>query len=269
MIKNIAIAAWLSLVVFGQATFAEQIASSLPKDGTWVTYNISAQPDNSVQVRDSADSDDSAQFDDELLRPTKKTVTISLVGSAKERVGECRWVELKYVDAGDDPGVSVYKCLIPEKALREADRPMLYVVRAWVKHNDEEAEELTPAILAGGDPEHFCSLDDEMLFWPGVLRRCERISSAKAVKFRDREIVISEGLAGKAVREYTGSRLEDKRIETVEYQMWMHRGIAIGFAYARVRNVSTGDNPIFPPRTTEWTVVDTGDNAKTSLPENN
>jgi hypothetical protein len=97
----------------------------------------------------------------------------------------------------------------------------------------------------------------------------ESPAKRKTVNFRDHKIVISEGLAGKAVREYAGSRLEDKRIETVEYQMWMHPCIALGFAYARVRNVSTGDNPIFPPQTTEWTVVGTGDDAKTLLPENN
>jgi hypothetical protein len=184
MIKNMATAAWLSLVVVGQATFAEQITSSLPKDGTWVTYNISAQSGGSVQTDDSADSDDAAQSNDGLPVSIKKTATISLVGSAKERVGECRWVELKYVDAGDDPDVSVYKCLIPEKALRDADRPMLSVVRAWIKHNDEQVEELTPAILAGGDPKRFCSLDDEMLFWPGILRRCKRIAREK----KDRQL---------------------------------------------------------------------------------
>jgi hypothetical protein len=230
---------------------ADDNVNVLPRDGAWVRYHTAVKSD-----------DGKINYAGEQ--------TFAVVGRRIENVGACRWVELKIVS--NETGVkatSIFKLLIPEKALLEEKDPVQHVVRAWVKYDDQPASELTPAALNAGDPETHIALGSEMLFWPGVLRKAKRVAEEKTVRFKKSRLVMPEGYAGKFVAEIPSLKSEAKRIDTTDFEMWFHRDLPMGFAFARTRLVSSGgDGPEFLNMTTEYSVEDAGRDAKTLLPDN-
>jgi hypothetical protein len=231
--------------------FGSDDANALPADGAWVRYRTA-----------SKSADGMIDYAGEL--------TIRVVGRKMDRVGPCRWVELQFVgNEIEKDAKSIYKLLIPERALLKESKPWQHVVRAWVKYDDGDVAELAPAFLNGGDPNGSIVLSDELLFWPGVLQQAKKTAKPVTVEFRQARLNIPEGFAGQHVGEFPSLTSDAKRVDTTEFQMWFHRDVPFGFAFARMQTKSVGgDGPDFPSLTTEYSVVDTGSDAKSSLPEN-
>jgi hypothetical protein len=235
----------------------DDLPRKLPADGTWVRYGCIVKSDDG-SVNESL------------------TTTISVVGRKAENGVPCLWVEFKFGgvkfergDAGEN-AQWLFKCLIPEKALLEEERPLQQVVRAWEKLGDNDVEELSPAALRGEyDADRFVSLDEYLLFCPGVLRRTERLAKQQAVDFQKGRLVIPDGRRGKSVVRSPGSNPTAKLSQTTEYELWFHRDLPVGFAFARLRITSDDENSPFPAQTHEYTAQDAGTDAKTLLPDSN
>ena len=242
---------FIVLLPFGVGAFELNDASALPADGAWVQYR-------------TANKSAGGKIDH------AGQLTIKVVGRTMERVGPCRWVELQFVgNENDKDAKSIFKLLIPEKALLEEARPLQHVVRGWVKYGNNGVEELTPAFLNGGDAGGQVDLSDQMLFWPGVLRRARPVAKPATVEFQKNRLNIPESFAGQHVAVFPSLTSDAKRTDTTDYEMWFHADVPVGFAFARMHSKSTGgDGPQFPELTTEYSIEDAGRDAKTSLPEN-
>lgn len=243
--------ACIVLLPCGVGAFEPADARALPADGAWVRYRTATKSD-----------DGTIDYTGQL--------TIKVVGRKIERVGPCRWVELQFVgNENDKDAKSIFKLLIPEKALLEQGRPLQHVVRGWVKFGENDVEELTPAFLNGGDAGGQVDLSDQMLFWPGVLRRARRVAKPAAVEFQRNRLNIPESFAGQHVAVFPSLTSDAKRTDTTDYEMWFHPDVPVGFAFARMHSKSSGgDGPQFPELTTEYSVEDAGRDAKTLFPEN-
>src|SRR4051794_7541288 len=122
-----ALLALIVLLPSGVGAFEPNDVSPLPADGAWVRYRTANKSD-----------DGTIDYAGQL--------TIKIVGRKIERVGPCLWVELQFVGNENDKNAeSLFKLLIPERALLEEGRPLQSVARGWVKHGNHDVEELTPA----------------------------------------------------------------------------------------------------------------------------
>ena len=75
-------------------------------------------------------------------------VRIASVGQTTEEQQPCRWIEVQF-DADDDHRraqrsrrIEVFKVLIPEKFLAKGQSPLEHVVRAWIRHGEDEPKKL-------------------------------------------------------------------------------------------------------------------------------
>ncbi len=224
--------------------------TSLPKVGAWVRYHVTKKVDGG-SVEDSP------------------KLTISVVGQKIEEGVPCLWVELKFV--GGERGENsqwLFKCLIPERALLEEERPMQHVIRAWEKFEGQAVHELPTGALKGDKgARRFVSLDEYMVFWPGSLRTTERVETRKTLDYQQGRLVIPEGRRGKFVEHSPGAIAEEDINDTTEYQVWLHHDLPIGFACAQIRFTSADETPTFPNSTTEYTAEDAGAGAKSVLPD--
>ena len=118
---------------------AEGLLYQLPKDGSWVRFNIQY----------TFKSEGVEQSGQQIL-------TMASVGKTIEGVEPCRWIEFK-IQANENGTERLWirKLLIPERYLKKGENPTLHVVRGWTMQEDGKVERAVPvhgrwpAFLAG------------------------------------------------------------------------------------------------------------------------
>lgn len=129
---------------------ADGLIRQLPKDGTWVEYEMDANIGNGDQVRHE-----------------KGTLRIASVGQAEKDGQPCRWIEFVFATetVGEkSPGSKaetkeIMKVLIPEKYLAKGETPLDHLVEVWIGRNPGVASKVKkpgdieddplPLLLAG------------------------------------------------------------------------------------------------------------------------
>lgn len=215
--------------------------TKLPEDGTWVRYQ------------------ESWERIDSGLSHTHR-VTVSLVGSVREKDEPCRWIEVQVEipEQGPEHGTYVFKMLFRERDLRENDNPLAGLVRAWMKFNDKPVYEFRPDEL-GQLP--------TLLWAPGVLKHAKAVDGPKDVEYQQGRLKEARARAGELV--LLNNPRPDWRMSW-EYQVWMHPDLPLGFAEARCTfEMRDNERRMRTRQITEYRLQDSGTGAKTALPDSN
>ena len=255
------IAAVLVFTFGATAAFADGLLYQLPKDGTWVKYDLVAVDKQGSQT---------------MLG--KGTIRMASVGQVTVEGQPCRWIEVAFRMSIETPrgtkrpeSVRFWKVLIPEKYLVKGEAPLDHAVRAWVLESGPKqtagkprpmkevkafAEGPLPLILSG-PPKDARPLDKEEVDSKLGKLACEGVSGV--LEFKEQRTTI---------RITPETRLNAKAPFGVVGSRWtIERGMEAG-------TKSEGDaktKQIAKIRSSrqEWNLklTDFGDGAKSELPD--
>lgn len=153
---------------------ADGLIYQLPKDGTWVRYDMELV--------------EKERGGDDLV---KASFVVASVGTAKEGGQPCRWIEFRMtMHRGGREHTELYKVLVPEKHLTRGGSPIDHVIRAWkglggdgmdytAREIDEpeSARDPLPAFLAG-PPKDGKKLDPEVVETKLGKLKCEGLTGS-------------------------------------------------------------------------------------------
>jgi hypothetical protein len=125
--RSIMLAGAVLVVLSTQSTRADGLIYQLPPDRTQVRY----------------ETEGTSVINGEKL-VVKGSLTISSVGKSIAEGEECRWIEFKNVfqtDMGER--IFIAKFLIPKKHLGRGKSAEKHMIRAWIKRDGSEPQEIT------------------------------------------------------------------------------------------------------------------------------
>ncbi|NQU22763.1 MAG: hypothetical protein HQ567_15910 [Candidatus Nealsonbacteria bacterium] len=208
----------------------------LPKDGTWVSYDMDA----TVEMGEHKET-------------MKGSLRLASVGKTTEQDKPCRWIEVAFeARAGNQrqmPKITV-KALIPEEHLGKGKAPLDHVIRAWIRRAESDPKELE-------DPKNFDKGPLPMVLAP----------PSKDAKQLEEKTVDSD-LGELSCPGVTGTtKFKARETIDVTLETRLHPKSPFGVVAARWDiNVST-EGETQPALTMNLKLSGRGDDAKSELPE--
>jgi hypothetical protein len=217
---------------------ADGMLQRLPADGAWARFRMLTVTEDQDGVETKLDG----------------YLTMSSVGVVTENDERCRWIERVHQwDGKEGEYTNVSKWLIPERRLQKGEIPMDHVKRVWVKQWGKEARIDTDSTRYG-----------EMHWYlAGPLQETKKLTEVKKVEYQNGTLTCEDGVVGR-----TRYDMQDLKFDAMS-KIWFHEKAAFGVAAAEVQTIGKLDGSPFGKW--NWTLIltDTGQNAKTRLPESN
>ncbi len=237
------------ILIHGLDALAQEQTAKLPEDGWWIRY-LSVKKEKIIGSKDQ-----------ELTR--KKTY--SLVGTVMKNGETCRWIEVNSVYlARDKENLVIWKFLVSEKDLLERDQPLEAVKRAWIKVNQFDVR----AVNVGRE---INSLDIQLIIFPGMWQKADRVDTAKVVDYQQGRLTIPQArvrnVTSPVNRSRNGIKLETKHV--IEYTTWFDRKTEPVLSAASIQTKSYRNDELEATFEEEMIIQDTGIDAKSQLPDNN
>ncbi len=135
------------VMILPARTNAEGLIHQLPKDGSWVRFEINGKgiaADGTVKIS------------------IKGTQTISSVGRVAVNNEQCRWIEIETAlnydrrDSKTGKHTEIFKLLIPEQYLTKGKNPRDHVLKAY---KGSSAKTIRKLDLKGNDSRELQSMD--------------------------------------------------------------------------------------------------------------
>lgn len=110
--------------------YSDGLVYNLPKDGTWVIYQL------------DGDSKNTGEFG--ITGNMTGKLRIASVGLSTHSNEPCRWIEIQFdftLKTGNEQfrKMDLCKVLIPEKYLSKGQSPLDHVVQAWYRSNEDDS----------------------------------------------------------------------------------------------------------------------------------
>jgi len=217
------------------AARADGLFYQLPDDGAWVQFETRITMRRGDQMREGTGQ-----------------LRMASVGAATEGGKPCRWIEFNLtVKVGDQERVIVAKLLVPESQLASGKKPVENRVRGWIRMSaGNDVVELTetnlgpiPAFLANPLTD-VKQLEAEVVECPLGKLSCE-------------------GLSGRT------EFLEGNSTNKITYQTRRHAKAPFGVVSSRMKIDVERDGAVAESVEMTLKVSDTGQGAKSELPDDN
>ena len=218
---------------------ADGMLQRLPADGAWARFRFLGMVEDQDGVQTKEDG----------------YLTTSSVGVVTENDERCRWIELVYQWDGREGEYDVSKWLIPERRLQKGEIPLDHVKRVWGKMWGKEARLYTDSTRN--------RYGNDYLILAGPLQETKKLTEVKKVEYQNGTLTCEDGVVGR-----TRWDREDMKFDAMS-KIWFHEKAAFGVAAAEVQIIGKQDGSVFGKW--NWTLIltDTGQDAKTRLPESN
>lgn len=217
----------------------------LPKDGTWVEYNIEMKTDG-PQMQDMTG-----------------TMKLKSVGSATENGEKYRWFEIEF--KGESNGMkqnAVIKALIREKELKAGAKDGIKILRGWQQTTDGgkkmDPKELSETELSANGPIGF--------FFGTKLTKTKKVKQAKEIQYQKGKLKLTEATTGELnlkLNENTPKGFKQKVKQTI----WKHKSVPTGTAALEVQMEVHNKDKLLMKMRMMCNVQDYGTGAKSSLPD--
>jgi hypothetical protein len=217
---------------------ADGMLQQLPADGAWVRFRVLTVIEDQDGVQTRSDG----------------YVTMSSVGVVTEDNERCRWLELTWkLDEMEGEYFSVVKLLIPERHLQKGEIPLDHAKRIWAKQWDRGKE----AELVTDHPNH----GDLHWYLAGPLQESKKPAEVKKVEYQSGTLTCEDGVVGS-----TRWNSRNEKYDAL-CKMWFHEKAAFGVAAAEVQVTGKQDGKLVGTWHRTLILTDTGENAKTQMPE--
>jgi hypothetical protein len=230
---------------------ADEGVGKLPKDGAWVRYFGKTRREGTTE--------------ESIIK-----VKYSLTGTTMENGQVCRWLEVEEVEQinGKDR-TDLIKYLVPEKDLRENEKPLENLVRAWRRLDREEVQPLKFNALDGlsGEP-HFYFGHWTVVF-PGPRKQSAVLKEPKTVDYQNGRLEIPNALAARYVATHKSRTSNFVYTRAMDFSVWLHDDIPLGVAAWKGRMEFRQDDQVRQAGLGEYFIEDFGVDAKTGLPDHN
>ena len=240
------------------ASQATTAAGELGKDGSWARYHVRIKDYDGTQ--------------------SSQKVTISSVGRTTENGRQCRWIEVNQEFIDDLLGSKatyVVKFLIPEEELVAAEKPLLHVVKSWQKSLNGEISRVDQQPIKDLNEKLNIGYGPFMLFFPGPMKNTKKLEDPKTVEYQKGRLECEVGVTGRHTTGYRAMTIDVQLTWTTDYSLWLHKNVPFGFAAATMKTTKRvqDDKGTFlfgtpQTRTAEYSLEDTGTDAKSALPDN-
>jgi hypothetical protein len=210
----------------------------LPEDGARARFDMK------MEYTDLADGE---------AKQGDGSMTVSSVGSCEVEGQECRWIELKGKMETEGSRDFVCKALLPEKYLKEGEKPLDHLVRAWGKMGRGEAEEIKDPKSPRAGP--------LAAFLCGPLKDTKKLKK-KVVKTKLGEFEC-EGVRGNLSIEQGSETIQ------VEYRIRLHDKAPFGVVAMRMNIDVRRNGEARSKGELNLKLVEIGKGAKSALPDKN
>lgn len=191
------------------ALHADEPADELPKPGAWARYHVVIKRDNGTE--------------------STGKLTLKFLEQEQDNGRPCRWLEFEW--KYDDTADWQIRCLIPEKALCDSDRPLNEAVKALEQVGDDRPREMQPGEL---------KLSAFVLYWlPAARKAAERIDEPQTVEYQAGKLTVPQAYR---IQETKSSDVEGNRSrEEREFKVWVHPNVPMGHVRLSNRGRIQGD----------------------------
>lgn len=254
MLKGPAMRLWkttlpfmLAVVVASQAALAGGFVQKLPKDGTWVEYNIEAKGDAGGTAIEMSG-----------------TMKLKSVGTVTENGEKYRWIEIdSQMEVMGMKQRSVMKALAREKDFKADAKGPVKILRGWQQNQrgdtKMEAKKLTDEELSPTGQMSF-------LFGP-KLKREKTIKSKKTIEYQKGKLEIATASTGEMeIKTSPNAPAEFK--QKGKLTIWMHKAVPTGTAAMQMQMETLRKEMKISNMKMTISVQDYGKGAKSALPEN-
>ncbi len=228
---------------------AQEEKAKLPEDGWWVRYHTVSKYQGRI--------------DGKIQEFTGKK-TFSLVGTVVEDGEKCRWIEV-FLEREKEK-VNVRKYLVPEKNLLERKHSLEACKRGWVKF-------VTRDVRAVNLGQEIDSSEPHLMYLQCMWREADRVDTQKVVDYQHGRLTIPQAMVLKMTRPDIVNRrrngVPEERKRAIEQTGWFDQKTAPVFAAAKIQTKFFVNGELKRTSEEEMTFEETGNDAKSQLPDNN
>lgn len=236
----------LAVAVASQSAFAGGFVQKLPKDGTWVEYNMEAKGDAGGTAIEMSG-----------------TMKLKSVGTVTENGEKYRWIEIEStMEVMGMKQHSVMKALVREKDFKAGAKGPVKVLRGWQQNQrgdmKMEAKKLTEEEL---------SPDGQMSFLFGPkLKGEKKIKSKKTIEYQKGKLQIESASTG--TMEIQASPKAPDFKQKGNLTIWKHKSVPTGTAAMEMAMETWRKDKLLSKMKMTISVQDYGKGAKSALPDN-
>ena len=220
---------------------------TLPKDGTWVEYNVEMKAEAGP------------------MQEMSGTMKLKSVGTVTENGEKYRWFEIVF--KGESNGMkqdTIIKALIREKELKAGAKAKsdIKILRGWqqatVGDKKMDPKELSEIELSGKGPVSF--------FFGPNLKKVEKVKKAKEIVYQKGKLKLSEATTGELDLNFNPNAPEGFK-QKGKQTIWKHKSIPTGAAALEVQMEVHNKDKLVMKMRMMFNVQDYGKGAKSALPD--
>lgn len=236
----------VAVAAFADSAFAGGgFLQTLPKDGTWVTYNMEMKAEEGP------------------MQEMSGTMKLKSVGTVKEKGKTYRWLEIEM--RGEQNGMkqhTILKALIGEKELKPGAKGELEILRGWQQNTRGDTKmdpkELSAAELGGRGP--------LAMFFGTRLKDQKTVKQTKTIAYQKGELKIASAVAGDVQIELNENAPKDFK-QSMRQTIWKHKSIPTGTAAIEMQMEISRQDKLLAKFKMVFNVQDFGKDAKSALPD--
>lgn len=237
----------LAVAIPASTTFAAGgFLQKLPKDGTWVKYNLEAKVGQAPMAEMTG------------------TITFRSVGKVVENGEAFRWIEMEF--EGEQNGKQkhqVMKVLVREKDLRPGAETPLKVLRGWNQFLVEGAKQ---------PPKEFSELERSAngpvaFYFRVPLKDAKSIKRARQIFYQKGRFDLATAHAGAGDITLMNDNAPADVKYAARYTVWSHKSVPTGTAAMEIELKMSRKDKVIVKMTMKFDLQDYGTGAKSALPD--